>query len=147
MKDKLTAKQQAFVNSYADPGSKTYNNAYQSAVKAGYAEATAVQAGRAIAENCRVNKAIDDKWAEIAEKMDVTRGEVVKNARWLIKHGQDNGKGQDVAAGNLQLGKIIAAYTDNLQQSGLSVNVREAKRDGKQIKTDKAYPRLKQIGN
>ena len=37
----LTAKQFSFVQAYADSGSDTYNNQYQSAVKAGYAETTA----------------------------------------------------------------------------------------------------------
>ena len=74
MTDKLlTAKQSSFVEYYCNPGSDTYNNAYQSATKAGYAETTAKIACKHILEYVRVIKAISRYKAKTKEKIDHDR--------------------------------------------------------------------------
>jgi len=56
--------------------------------------------------------------AKIAEKQDiladVTRQEVIENARWLVKYGKRNNHNTSVAQGNEQLGKIASVFTENL---------------------------------
>ena len=54
----LTGKQAAFVPAYADPNSTTYNNAYQSALEAGYSVATARQACVILVDNCSIKPAL-----------------------------------------------------------------------------------------
>lgn len=67
---RLTAKERAYVEAITAIGSDTFNNAYQSAIKAGYTEQTAKRASVQISENIRVKAAILDKQAEKREKYD-----------------------------------------------------------------------------
>ncbi len=43
---------------------------------------------------------------QIQAEMDITRDEVIANARWLIEHGKTRSIGADVRAGNEQLCKL-----------------------------------------
>jgi len=65
-KNKLTAKQQAFVDYYTDVGGKGYNNGLQAAIMAGYSKKTA-----GVIANENLNKPYI--MAEIAEKQALRR--------------------------------------------------------------------------
>ncbi len=145
---KLTAKQSSFVDYYCDPGSETYNNAYQSAIKAGYAHTTATLACKHILGNVRVQAAVIEKRAEVQATLAVTAEEVIANARWLIEHGKAKNCGADVRAGNDQLGKIIAIFTEsNLKANSMptiNVHMPETKPDKPEV--DKPPIRFHQEG-
>ncbi len=49
----------------------------------------------------------------ISAALAVTAEEVIDNARWLVEHGRSKGIGADVRAGNDQLGKIIAIFSES----------------------------------
>ena len=78
-KYKLTAKQEAFVITYCDSGSETYNNAYQSAIKAGYAHNTAKNADKLILDNNGVKEALKAYKAKLAKKLDHNRDIAIKH--------------------------------------------------------------------
>lgn len=77
-KRELTAKQLDFVRYYADSGSQSYNNAYQSAIKAGYTTNTAKAKSGLWLEEVRIKQAIFDYKAPIAEKLDHNRDIAIK---------------------------------------------------------------------
>lgn len=128
----LTAKETAFKDNYGNPGSDTYNNGTQSAIKAGFKPKGArVQACRLLTKP-NIIKALEDIKAETKAELDVTVAEIVSNARWQIEYGKAKGDSQALARGNDQLGRIIGAYTDNIKNTG----------DGLQLNFNtKAYPR------
>jgi len=66
----LTAKQQAFIDYYTDPNSDTYNNAYQSAIKAKYSANYAKVHSCHLLDNVRVKQAIDAKIAKRQAKIE-----------------------------------------------------------------------------
>lgn len=82
---KLTAKQQAFVEAYCAAGQNTYNNATQSAIKAGYSVKTAYSSGQRLLKHVEASKAIAQLRAEIAEKIEVTRDYCVKKLKVVIE--------------------------------------------------------------
>lgn len=69
----LTAKQASFVQYYADSGSETYNNAMQSAIKAGYAETTAEKNSKVILDYVGVKQAIVAYKAKTTVKLEHNR--------------------------------------------------------------------------
>jgi phage terminase small subunit len=74
MPDKpLTAKQASFVQYYADPGSDTYNNATNSAIKAGYEARSAKVSGHNNITAYNVKQAINGYKTETAAILDHNR--------------------------------------------------------------------------
>lgn len=69
----LTAKQADFVKYYADTGSESHNNAYQSAIRAGYAHKTANNSMHQVLGNIGVKAAISGYKQEIAKQLDHNR--------------------------------------------------------------------------
>ena len=113
----LTAKQSSFVQYYADPASETFNNATQSAIKAGYEGKWTASNAKQITNNNQVKAAIEQCKAKIAKIMDVTRNEVIDNARYLINMGKELRNGSDIGKGNEQLGKIASVFTENINDN------------------------------
>ncbi len=69
----LTAKQQDFVRFYADAGSETRNNAYKSAIRAGYSEKSASSGIMDLLGNMCIKQEIAKYKAKIDEKLDLSR--------------------------------------------------------------------------
>lgn len=112
----MTLKEKKFVEHYIIDGNGT-----QAVKKAGYGrknkELKETVAATIAKENIRkphIKKEIDKRLREIEAETDVTLKEIIHNARYLINLGISNKNGGDIAAGNLQLGKTIGAYQDNL---------------------------------
>ena len=76
---KLTAKQEAFVQAYCTPRTKTYNNATQSAIAAGYSERTAARNTPQIMNNNGVKQAINQLKADLAAENGFTREKQLKD--------------------------------------------------------------------
>ena len=97
-KDKpLTDRQQVFVNNCARGSSQT--DAY---IDAGYKSRGAsarAEASRLITKD-NIKQAIQAKRAEIQAKQDITRDEVIANARWQVDFGKDKARADAVRAGN-----------------------------------------------
>jgi hypothetical protein len=122
---RLTAKQTAFTQYYADPGSETYNNAYQSAIKAGYAHNTARNTDSLILANIGVQEAIDEYKAELAEVLEHNREvavQMLNNAATWAKPNAKEGNPQAIQAylgavrelnaiSNLHSSKITTEHT------------------------------------
>jgi hypothetical protein len=108
----LTAKQATFVELYTAIGSTTYNNAMQSALKAGYAETTAITACTMILDKTRVKEAIAE--ARVANKagmIDSVQKIRDKHMQYMLEAELAGDKA--LARLNLQdLGRTYAAYTD-----------------------------------
>jgi len=114
----LTAKQKAFIKNYTNAGSATYNNATQSAIKAGYSERSANNNLPQIFTETVV-KAIEEARQEQAKKTDVTAEEIVQELRSLaFKQDQEGmvNNGERIRALEL-LGKYKAMFTDKVQTS------------------------------
>lgn len=69
----LTALQACFVQNYADPGSETYNNGYQSAIKAGYSHKTSDRQIKRVLGIVGVKTAIGKYRNEVAKTIDWDR--------------------------------------------------------------------------
>ena len=106
MANEMTARRKAFVTYYADPASDAFGNATQSAIRAGFSSRTAKSQGQRLLTFVDVRQAIEVKRMQIQAEMDITRDEVIANARWLIEHGKTRSIGADVRAGNEQLCKL-----------------------------------------
>ena len=110
----LTAKQTDFVRYYADIASETRNNAYQSAIRAGYSAKTAKSIGQENLTKPDIKQAIAEYSAEIAEKVDVTRTEIIEALRKLA--GLDKGAKQLNNGERLRslelLGKTLVMFAD-----------------------------------
>ncbi len=112
MPDKpLTAKQQAFISLYAAPQSETYNNAYQSAIKAGYGESAANQACKVIVGNCRVDAAITAFKQELEQKTVYSRQQ---RQQFWTKTMQEAPNMCDRLRASELLGRSEADFTDNI---------------------------------
>ncbi|MCG0592332.1 prophage P1 protein 37, terminase small subunit TerS [Lactiplantibacillus plantarum] len=74
MKRKLTPKQRKFANEFI----KT-NNAYQSAIKAGYSKAYAKNAGKFLLENIGIKNYIQQKTGNVEKRESDEADEVLKN--------------------------------------------------------------------
>ena len=74
MKRKLTPKQRKFANEFI----KT-NNAYQSAIKAGYSKAYAKNAGKFLLENIGIKNYIQQKTGNVEKRESAEADEVLKN--------------------------------------------------------------------
>lgn len=111
-KGKLTAKQEAFVLHYTMLGANTYNNAMQSALKAGYSKGTATLACRDILDKPTVKQALAVRRAENeAESLNTVQAIRNKHIQYM-KDAEDAGD-KALARLNLQdLGRTYAAYTD-----------------------------------
>ena len=70
MKRPLTAKQTAFIDSYTDASGETYNNATQSAIKAGYSSKWANRQAHLLLDNSRLKTAISAKIAKRQAKIE-----------------------------------------------------------------------------
>lgn len=110
--NKLTAKQESFIRAYADPASETYNNAMNSALIAGYVHNTAIKACTQIVDNRRVKAGLEAYRAKLYKQTEVTRQEVIANARYLVNLGKKQVNGADIGRGNEQLGKVIGAFSE-----------------------------------
>jgi phage terminase small subunit len=69
----LTAKQASFVQYFADSGSSSYNNGYQSAIRAGYSENYADRRIKEVLGNVGVKQAISEYKQEITAELDHNR--------------------------------------------------------------------------
>ena len=74
----LTAKQASFIQYYADPGSETFNNAMQSAIRAGYSIKTANNSIRQVLGNIGVIEGIRQYKDKIGRKMEHNRDIAIK---------------------------------------------------------------------
>ncbi|WP_265489727.1 terminase small subunit [Lactiplantibacillus plantarum] len=83
MKRKLTPKQRKFANEFI----KT-NNAYQSAIKAGYSKAYAKNAGKFLLENIGIKNYIQQKTGNVEKRESEEADEVLKNI-YRISAGQE----------------------------------------------------------
>jgi hypothetical protein len=108
----LTAKQSDFVTFYTTLGADTYNNAMQSALKAGYAETTANNSIQHVLGNAGVKK-------EIAKARSANRANSlssIQDIRDMHKQLFDSAvKSNDMALARLNLqdlGRTYASYTD-----------------------------------
>jgi hypothetical protein len=111
-KGQLTAKQADFVLFYTTLGADTYNNAMQSALKAGYAETTANNSIQHVLGNVEVKKAIGvSRAVNRANSLDNVQ-DIRDMHKELFDDAVKSGK-PDLARLNLQdLGRTYAAYTD-----------------------------------
>ncbi|KKN75874.1 hypothetical protein LCGC14_0375820 [marine sediment metagenome] len=83
----LTAKQTSFTEYYCNPGSDTYNNATQSAIKAGYSAGSADVRAAELVVNSRVITAMTEYKAKTTAKLDHNRdiaiAQLNQNIAWL----------------------------------------------------------------
>lgn len=113
--NKLTGKQKAFVEAYADPNSKTCNNAYQSALAANYSVATAKQACVIVVENCSVKPAIEAYLVRMKAKTVATRQQ--RQQFWTdVYQVKTNNMADRLRASEL-LGRSEADFTDKIQDT------------------------------
>jgi phage terminase small subunit len=73
----LTAKQTSFIQYYADPGSESYNNGTQSAIKAGYSKKTANPAAARLLANVNIIEGLRQYRAKKAVKFELEAGKVL----------------------------------------------------------------------
>jgi hypothetical protein len=111
-KGQLTAKQADFVLFYTTLGADTYNNAMQSALKAGYNEITADQACQSILGSDRVKKAIGvNRAINRANSLDNVQD--IRDMHKMLFDKAVETSDLALARLNLQdLGRTYAAYTD-----------------------------------
>ena len=83
MAEKLTVKQQSFINAYLVNG----GNASAAARAAGYSKKTAKSVGAENLTKPDIKKALDKERVEVQEAHEITLNEVVGNARELVKRG------------------------------------------------------------
>jgi len=125
-KRKLTAKQEAFVKYFADPGSETYNNITQSMIKAGYTKEYASNNTNQVMGNNGVKEAVATYKAKTAEKLDWNRDIALKHLRFVIDSLE-----KQVAAGNTgAVNAYIRAVTEfnaisNLHSSTVTTHTQE----------------------
>ncbi|MFA5359326.1 MAG: terminase small subunit [Patescibacteria group bacterium] len=105
MTKKLTLKQSKFKESILQG-----DNGTKAAIKAGYAVKSARVSAHRNITNHNIKAEIDKGIARIEAKTDVTIQEIINNARYLIELGISKKNGTDIAAGNKQLGEMIAAF-------------------------------------
>jgi hypothetical protein len=110
--DKLTDKQQAFIGFYVDPNSKTFNNAYQSAIAARYAHNTANNADSLILGNKGVQREIAETRAILKRKAVKTRTE--RQEFWSTVVNDDTVSMPDRLRASELLGRSEADFTDNI---------------------------------
>ncbi|MBA7572522.1 hypothetical protein ES708_14305 [subsurface metagenome] len=72
---------------------------------------------------------VNERAAEIA---DLTRQEIIENARWLVQFGKEHQRPAAVASGNEQLGKIASVFSENVNQTDV---VRQRQLDKKEQTT------------
>ncbi len=93
MADELNARQLAFVDAYATPGSPGFRNATQAAIAAGYDASAARVTGPRLLSHVVVGAAIQERLAAAAEVAGYTRAKYVEKAEelrdaWLDEHGR-----------------------------------------------------------
>ena len=117
MKDKLTAKEEAFCVAYTTIGSETFSNGTKSAIEAGYAEDSArTQAWRMLRK-----KHIKTRLCELYEKNMEDNMVTIESVLSNLDHDRQMARkaGQySVAKGCTELqGKYLAMFTDNVNQT------------------------------
>lgn len=110
----LTDGERAFIPFRCDPGSETYNNVKRSYMKA-YPksnETSAESSGIRLTRKDKIIKADKLYRAELTEIMDITREEVISNAKYLVNMGIRDNNGTDIGKGNEQLAKIAGVFSE-----------------------------------
>lgn len=148
---KLTGKQQIAIDYYCGEAHQNWCKAYK---MAGYSlcigwKHNAIK----LLHKDYIKDAIAKRMAKLAEKMQVTMEEVVDNARWLVEYGRKNNTIGAVSAGNDQLGRTIAAFTDNVNQTDTQKQrvldereAREAERIASIANRERIAEQHKQVG-
>ena len=115
-KGELTAKQKAFVEYYAEPESESYNNAYQSAIRAGYAHKTANNSIQHVLGNVGVQQAIEAYKAKKRSLHIASRQE--RQDFWTrVANGEIDGTSMsDRLRASELLGKSQADFVDRVEQ-------------------------------
>ena len=109
--DKLTDKQRCFIGHYADPNSDTYNNATQSAIRAGYTPTSANQASDRLLGNVKIKAGIDSIRAGIRAKAVLSREQ---RQAWWTKMMDEGKTDADKLRASELLGRSNADFTDNI---------------------------------
>ena len=139
----LTGKQKAFIRCYGSPGSKTYQNAYQSALKAGYSKVTAYQAKSNILENPKVKAALAKKADDWAKKCEYNYDQACQQLDEIIENVEARAQAGDTQANRVYLAAIAeknaisGLHTQTIKSQGqeLTINIQERSKEPK-------YPKL-----
>ena len=107
-----TGKQVDFIKYYADPGSETYNDPKQSAIRAGYSKTTASNAASNIIEKCKLRPEIEKYKAKIMEKVDITREMLVKRMADIV-FGDEKASNRDITSAASLIGEFMGYKRDN----------------------------------
>ncbi len=105
-KRELTARQAAFVDCYTDASGDTYNNATQSAIKAGYSRKTANKQIGVLLVNAGIKQAIAQKLAKKQEKADYKLKTAMAELDAIIDNVRTKAK-----AGYVQANQVLIAVT------------------------------------
>ncbi|MCK5017522.1 MAG: terminase small subunit [Candidatus Peribacteraceae bacterium] len=114
MSKPLTAKQSNFVKRYCNPKSETYNNAYQSAIKAGYAHNTSNNADSLILGNSGVKQAISRYMAKNDEKIVHDRNISLKNLQAAYKMAKKQKNPAGMIAAEREKNAISSLHSSTL---------------------------------
>ena len=110
--DKLTDKQQHFAAYYADPACETFNNATQSAIKAGYTPKSANLASDRLLGNVKIRNEINEITRLIKSKAIKTRHQ--RQEFWSKVADDDTVSMPDRLRASELLGRSEADFTDNI---------------------------------
>lgn len=118
----LTAKQTSFVSLYGNPQSETYNNAMQSAIRAGYSEKTANNSIHQVLGNIGVISALEAFRAELEKKTVYNRQQ---RQQFWTQTMQSAANISDRLRASELLGRSEADFTDNINDNreGLAITV------------------------
>jgi len=111
----LTAKQQAFIECYCNPMSKTFNNQLNSALAAGYARNTGLSACQNILDNHRVKQAMKAYKADLYSIQAITNEYIQQEHERLALLAELKGDLATATRNKELLGKTIAAYVEKHQ--------------------------------
>lgn len=116
MRQTLTAKQQCALENYLNPQSDTFNNCLQSLVKAGYTHTYAHKRGWQMLAQEHIIAAMAEYKRKIYDKQSITAEYIQSEHLRLAKLAEEKGDIANATRNLENLGKTIAAYTDNVNQ-------------------------------
>jgi len=142
-RNKLTPKQQAFVEHYCGDCNYVGTKAY---LAAGYAKCTGWQHNAIkVLHNNYIKEAIQVYQAKKAEKIDVTVEFIIQTILKALDLAQRKQDLPAIARFTDQLGRYKAMFTENIHQSGAGLNVNIASPEPqKEPKED--FPKLANTG-